>query len=395
MIDCIRQGPRIIGLVGAIALFPSCHESTTGHVEVESTIPPARGDIFPASLLTSPGNFVDDKGREWVWLGPAAFAPPDAIAKMPTSPGPVTVPDSQLSRAELREKIAQNLTPIGIIGGNLYTLSHPDYDMADRIMAMSTAPSTNPHPPVKSQNSSETSGPAPDLTLGTQQLFSSIPSQVKVRSTTPTSWAYSAAPELGPGCTAAIIAPYTAMTAGHCLYNYDTKQWYSYTSLQLRPGMNNVNGNAVIPANYFYYNIFTTTGWVNNGDSAFDFGGLNYYGSGTAPGIDWGFMGTVEITNDSAVGNNYVLGYPQELGEPYGSQWGAYECCAISSFSSNRRFYHYVSIEQGNSGGCNYNVSVQCFGVINTSPAYSTNGNTSRKWNSETYNFFATNFHFP
>jgi hypothetical protein len=60
--------------------------------------------------------------------------------------------------------------------------------------------------------------------------------------------------------------------------------------------------------------------------------------------------------------------------------------------STYRQFGHWLGVELGNSGGCIYGDSLQCFGVQSEA---SSNYNIGRAWNSETYNFFATYFHWP
>ncbi|RAL22587.1 trypsin-like serine peptidase [Thermoflavimicrobium daqui] len=69
------------------------------------------------------------------------------------------------------------------------------------------------------------------------------------------------------GCTGWLIGPHTVATAGHCIYDTSTDTWMK--SVRVYPGR---NGSSAPFGSVEGVELESVSGWVNDGDPAYDYG---------------------------------------------------------------------------------------------------------------------------
>jgi V8-like Glu-specific endopeptidase len=160
---------------------------------------------------------------------------------------------------------------------------------------------------------------------------------------------FSAMGHVDVGCTGTFIGPRHILTAGHCVYDYNRRQWEG--NLNFRRGKDCNPNQGIL---YRWTRALSVQGWINRGLSAYDYGMIvvdrvytrymtyGYY----APIISWSID---------------IAGYPGD--KPNGCMWRS-RCRTITRNSNI------------------YSLSYQCdtYGGMSGSAVYSTRPRSSRKF---------------
>ncbi|SFI83979.1 trypsin-like serine peptidase [Thermoflavimicrobium dichotomicum] len=136
----------------------------------------------------------------------------------------------------------------------------------------------------------------------------------RTRVTNTTTYPYSAIAHIESsigGCTGWMIGPRTLVTAGHCVYDPDTKQWA--TDVTVTPGR---NGTSKPYGSAKDIEIFVSAGWGQNGDIGHDYAVIIL---DQEIGYATGWFG-YRWTSSSLTGvAENISGYPGD--KTYGTQW--------------------------------------------------------------------------
>ena len=192
----------------------------------------------------------------------------------------------------------------------------------------------------------------------------------------------------GNGCSATLIGSRVAATAAHCVYNNGT--WSTPSSLI--PAAD--NGGNPSPYGAFSWSTISVPGGWTGSQWDLDYAVITF---GTRVGDTTGWIGTL----DTSSGTMRMVGYPGD--KPTPQMWG--KNGSVTSTSSGRR-KHNLDIIPGDSGAGLYtqsgvqltgiqstqNWSQTCFLWICGSKSY---WNEATRWNSTTYNFFASTGVWP
>ncbi|MFC7440381.1 trypsin-like serine peptidase [Laceyella putida] len=141
-----------------------------------------------------------------------------------------------------------------------------------------------------------------------------IGSDNRTRVTDTASYPYSAivhiVSDIG-GCTGWLIGPDTVATAGHCIYDPNNNKWAS--SATVYPGR---DGDSLPYGSANGVEFFSVSGWVQNGDSNYDYGAIKLDKDiGNATGW-FGYRYQSGSLNGTA---ENISGYPGD--KTYGTQW--------------------------------------------------------------------------
>lgn len=154
------------------------------------------------------------------------------------------------------------------------------------------------------------------------------------------------------------IGPRTVITAGHCVFirsnpAHPTRDGWAQ-SVIVMPGR---NGNVLPYGSAWSNNIRSVNGWINNGNSEYDYGAILL---STNLGSQTGWLGYSSLTDASLNASTInVSGYPGD--KPAGTQW--YHYSRLSSVTG-RNLYYTADTYKGQSGSAVYRVvNGQRYGV--------------------------------
>jgi V8-like Glu-specific endopeptidase len=381
------QRSRTAVLLVAVSVPLACGAGSEPSDSPVSTIPEALGPNSASVVLGQ--DFVDADGRLWTCMGKAKtidVADPDAMFANGESGTPApAAPSAPPTLAELADLIR----PVRLIGGYEYRLAEPDTLVAQRILAMQTAPATDGHSVATTAATATSSDLHPQFIIGTDDR-----------------WLAPATSQYGrvqQNCTFAMIGPSTASCAAHCFYQHGA--WITPGGL-LYLSVYNFGGspsNAVFPngsSGWYADSLTIPSGWVSGAgadnpiQTPSSHGGMDYdfaileFSPSRYPGYASGWWGTKQ----SSTGTLREVGYPADK-----VTWSQWEIGGSYYSQSGARYVHYMDIAGGESGSCFYDViDSRCTGI--TSSQWNDGGNLwneARAWDSTTYNFFDAYGNWP
>lgn len=157
-------------------------------------------------------------------------------------------------------------------------------------------------------------GVQPVKTSGMIGINSVIGTDQRTRVSPATSFPYRAIVHIESdigGCTGWLIGPNTVATAGHCIYNPGSRKWASYATVTPgRDGSSKPYGSANA------VRLFAPSGWVNNGDTNYDYGAIKL---DSDIGYSTGWLGYRWTSGNLNGTPETISGYPGD--KPYGTQW--------------------------------------------------------------------------
>lgn len=269
------------------------------------------------------------------------------------------------------------------MGGYEYRLAEPDYALAQKILAMSAPPLTEPHLPASSSPASVVdggSGVKPQYIIGYDD---------RIQTGSTAYWPQSAVGELdqvgGPWGTAALIGRSTSFTAAHAVY--DNGAWISMNGIAWSAYNDPINGPTEPWGRWQPDSVTVPAYWACCRDFNWDFAVVEW-GPSNAPGDQVGWFGTEQ----NQAGTQQMYAYSGD--KPYLSQWWRFgDYWSLE----DARYHHGLDIVPGDSGGCIYNSGYYCTGIQSTQMSNSTGDiwNEARRWDSATYNFFHAYGNWP
>jgi len=325
--------------------------------------------LGPTSQDALGEDFTDVRGRRWVAVGKITPRKIDVAEAEKTRRNAADYPPPGPDPRTLsRDELARKLRPRRLVADYEYQLEEPDYETAERILAMKDVPNT------ESSLGSGSSVPRPKFVVGPDD---------RRRVDTPRLWPGSANAYLSQNCTATMIGPSTALCAAHCFYQ---NGWI--TSLSITFGADTVAPTA--PFGSFLADSLTLPGEWNATEWDWDFAVLEFSPTRPRLGDHTGWFGTGENFN----GGKTTIGYPTD--KPIPSPWikGGTFTAAPGS-----RYEHDLDIIPGDSGaGIYHNDDNRCNGIQSTQ-WQTTNPprvwNEARKWDATTHNFFHAYGNWP
>jgi glutamyl endopeptidase len=161
------------------------------------------------------------------------------------------------------------------------------------------------------------------------------------------------------GCSSTLISRNAALTAGHCVYNEDKKEWYALN--QIAPGRYRSDSRSSIePYGAFEVEYSTTfSEWKSKGSSKYDIAVMTLSPREVAnaegcvefvyPGDVAGFVGIDRPeVGDSRLNGARITGYPSD--KPDGEMWTSGKCEQDWDTAGDYFGYHYCDTYGGNSG---------------------------------------------
>jgi len=338
--------------------------------------------LGPSSEHEAGQDFTDARGRRWV---AAERINPREVDILETEqerrtpdPAAAVAPDP---RTLSRDDLARALQPRRLVGEYEYRLDEPDYEVADQILNMAQAPSTDgawgdksAYARAKYLTGPGFSGPPAGFVVGTDD---------RRRIDSPQFYPASAFAYLSQGCTATMIGPSTALCAAHCFYQ---NGWISTASVTW--GANTSAPTA--PYGSAVFDTITMPGQWNSNEWDWDFAVLEFSPTRPDIGRQTGWFGTAQNFN----GGKTMIGYPSD--KPVPSSW-----IKSGNFTAapGSRYEHNIDVIPGDSGAGTYdNVDSRVNGIQSTQWFTTTPPrvwNEVRRWDTTTYNFFHTYGNWP
>ena len=158
----------------------------------------------------------------------------------------------------------------------------------------------------------------------TQESVIGVDTRNKVNNTK--SFPFRAAGRIAVGCTGTLIGPRHVLTAGHCVYNTSTDQWYS--NLKFSPGQ---NGASRPYGEIAWKFAISVKGWTKDHQSNYDYAMIVLKSN---IGNRTGWMG-YGYNNSLPDYNVNINGYPGD--KPSGTQWHSY--CNLRARWTYKLFY--------------------------------------------------------
>jgi V8-like Glu-specific endopeptidase len=328
--------------------------------------------LGPTSANADGKDFTDANGRRWKALGKITPVEinvaenekqrRDARDFPPPGPDPLTLS---------REELAKKLRPVRLVGEISYQLEEPDFLVADRILAMKTAPNT--------EGSLGEADAFARFIIGTDDRTRVEGSRYRA-----SSCAY-----LSQNCTATMIGPSTAHCAAHCFHDGDN--WIISRSITF--GADIVGGVTTAPFGSFLADSLTfPSAWLDgtpaNPNWDWDFAVLEFSPSRPDIGRRTGWVGAGENYN----GSKTMIGYPSD--KPIPTPWAK-----GGTFTSvvGGRYRHNLDIVPGDSGAAAYGNGDDRSNGIQSSQWRNGTAvwNEVRKWDATTHNFFDAYGNWP
>jgi V8-like Glu-specific endopeptidase len=335
---------------------------------------PSGAKLAPASADATGEDFTDELGRRWIAVEQVEHVGLKEInvAETETERRNADQPDHRPPpepdpRTLSREDLAEKLRPRRLVGDYEYRLEEPDYEVADRILAMEEPQHTNGWPGSGSAFSPQyIIGPDDRQRVQNPRFFPGAPN----------------ARLQDQNCTATMIGPSTALCAAHCFYNGG---WIASRIITF--GADTVAPTA--PFGSFLADSLTLPGAWNSNEWDWDFAVLEFSPSRPDIGRQTGWHGTMENFN----GGKTMVGYPADKGGESWMKGGTFTA------TTGSRYQHNLDAVPGDSGAGTWdNADQRCNGIQSTqwfqgSPFRV--WNEVRRWDVTTYNFFHTYGNWP
>lgn len=155
---------------------------------------------------------------------------------------------------------------------------------------------------------------------------------------------------LSMGCTATYVGTRVLVTAAHCLYDKDAKEWQSQTTSYFCPGQ---SGSSTPYSCWYTEKFLVSYDWVHNAGTGwtpwYDWGVVILPASSTRPNTGYfGFTYYSTASWDAGFTLN-IAGYPASKGKQL---W--YDSCMPDGSATDNSFKHMCDTEGGNSGSAAY-----------------------------------------
>ncbi|WP_435105586.1 trypsin-like serine peptidase [Arhodomonas sp. AD133] len=175
---------------------------------------------------------------------------------------------------------------------------------------------------------------------GSIGIESIIGADTRVQVTATTYFPFRTMGRIDLGCTGTLIGPRHVLTAGHCVYNIYTDQWYS--QLDFSPGQ---DGSYRPYGEIGWQWAITVQGWTNSHDRNYDYA-MIVLDEDVGQQVGWMAFGWKKPMPKYNVNIN---GYPSD--KPSGTMWHAY--CGLEIIQTYR-LYHSCDTYGGMSGSAVY-----------------------------------------
>jgi V8-like Glu-specific endopeptidase len=337
-----------------------------------------RGTMLgPASVDATGEDFSDAWERRWIVVGEVVSQEIDIGAMDERRSVDYVPPPEPDPRTLSVEELAEKLRPRRLAGGYEYRLEQPDFEVAEKILAMEEPPHTEGFRAQEAGFTQEA-----EFIIGTDD---------RSRLEAPRFWPGSANAYLAPqNCTATMIGPSTALCAAHCFYNGG---WIASSSITF--GADTVAPTA--PFGSFLADSLTIPGAWDVAPSSpgggwdWDFAVLEFSPARPDIGRQTGWFGTAQNFNLA----HGMVGYPTD--KPVPSSW-----IKAGTFTAapGSRYEHNIDVWPGDSGAGAYHISddARCAGIQSTQWR-TTNPprvwNEVRRWDPTTHNFFHAYGNWP
>jgi V8-like Glu-specific endopeptidase len=332
---------------------------------------PRGAKLAPTSADATGEDFTDALGRRWIAVEEAVLREINVAEtekeRRNADDRPPPEPDP---RTFSREDLAEKLRPRRLVGDYEYRLEEPDYEVADRILAMEEPPHTNGWEGSENAFARFVIGTDDRQRVQNPGVF---PGSLNARLQ-------------DQGCTATMIGPSTAHSAAHCFYNGG---WIASRIITF--GANTVAPTA--PFGSFLADSLTLPGAWNSNEWDWDFAVLEFSPSRPDIGRQTGWHGTIQNFN----GGKTMVGYPLDKPSPSGGE--SWIKGGTFTAAPGSRYEHNIDAVPGDSGAAAWdNVDRRSNGIQSTQWRTSTPPrvwNEVRRWDSTTYNFFHAYGNWP